>query len=287
MSNAPRLALAAVAIAIVAGGCGHQSGQRPAVAAYIKRVNQIESRLVVPLRQVTAGAALFSRAQSAGTTVGGQGAGSPEQTLRTASARIRVLRGQLAALTTPPVAAHLRALALELIDRQAELTHEVAGLIDFLPRYNATLRPLAPATRRLEAVLSQRSAAGASAVAAVYASKAAALRSFQASVDAILGRLHQLRPPPVSKPGYVAQLNSLQGMGSSAGRLAAALAHGAPTNVQPLIARFDNAATSTHAVAVQRAEIAATRAYNSRTAVLAALSRRVELERVRLANTLQ
>lgn len=287
MSNASRLALAAVAVAIVAGGCGHQSSQRPAVAAYVKQINRIESRLVVPLRQVTAGAALFSRAQSAGTSAGGPGAGTPEQTLLSAWARIRALRGQVAALSTPPAAAHLRALALELIDRQAELTREVAGLIEFLPRYNATLRPLAPATRRLEVVLSRRSAAGAAAVATVYASKAAALRRFQASVDAIRTRLRQLRPPPVSKPGYAAQLMSLQGMGSSAGRLAAALAHGAPSNVQPLIAQFDDAATSTHAVAVQRAEIAATRAYNSRSAVLADLSRRVALERVRLANTLQ
>jgi hypothetical protein len=287
VSNVPRLAFAAVAVAMLAGGCGHQSSQRPAVAAYIKQVNRTESRLAVPLRQVTAGAALFSREQSAGTSAGGPGAGSPERTLLTALGRIRALRGQVAALSTPPAAAHLRALALDLIDRQAELTREVAGLIDFLPRYNATLRPLAPATQRLEAVLSRRSAAGAPAVAAVYASKAAALRMFQASVDAILARLRRLRPPPVSKPGYAAQLMSLQGMGSSAGRLAASLAHGAPSNVQPLIARFDDAATSTHAVAVQRAEIAATRAYNSRSAVLADLSRRVALERVRLANTLQ
>ena len=76
-------------------------------------------------------------------------------------------------------------------------------------------------------------------------------------------------------------------MGTSAGRLAAAIAQGAPSNVQPVIAQFDNAATSTHAVAVQQAEIAAARAYNSRSAALAKLSRRVELERVRLANTLQ
>ena len=136
-------------------------------------------------------------------------------------------------------------------------------------------------------MLSRRSAAGAPAVAGVYATKAAALRNFQATVDAILARLRKLRPPPVSKPGYVAQLVSLGGMGNSAGRLAAALAHGAPSNVQPVIAQFDNAATSTHAVAVQRAEIAAARAYNSRSAALAGLSREVALERARLANALQ
>ena len=287
MSNAPRLVLGVVAVAMLASACGHQTSERPAVAAYIKQVNRIESQLAVPLREVSAGAVLFSRQQGAGTSAGGLGAGAPEQTLLSASGRIHTLRERLAALDTPPSALHLRALALQLVDRQAELTREVAGLVDFLPRYNATLRPLVPATQSLERVLSRRSAAGAPAVAAVYASKAAALRKFQATVDAILTRLRKLRPPPVSKPGYAAQLVSLRGMGTSAGRLAAAIAQGAPPNVQPVIAQFDNAATSTHAVAVQQAEIAAARAYNSRSAALAKLSRRVELERVRLANTLQ
>ena len=90
----------------------------------------------------------------------------------------------------------------------------------------------------------------------------------------------------MSRPGYTAQLTALQGMGASAGRLAAALAPGATSNVAPVLAQFDRAAATADTIAVQKAEIAAARAYNARVSALDALSRKVALERLRLSNTL-
>jgi hypothetical protein len=76
-------------------------------------------------------------------------------------------------------------------------------------------------------------------------------------------------------------------MGTSAGRLAAMLASGAPSNVGPVLTEFDRAAGKGQTVGVQRAEIAAARAYDSRVSALNALSQKVTLERLRLSNTLK
>jgi hypothetical protein len=297
VSTRPRTAVAVTLLALLAGGCGQQqSSQRPAVAGYVKRVNTIEAALTAPLASVTSAGNAFSQEQRFAADVSSQGqrsAGilslgpSPEQTLQKALIEILAVRTRLTATETPPVAERLRALLLELIDGQAAMTRQIAELVAFLPRYTAALRPLGPATKRLETVLSQRTAYGSAAVSAVFASKAAALRQFQAATNAMLAQLRRLRPPAVSQPGYRAQVSALQGMGTSAGRLAAALASGTTSNVGPVLAGFDRAAASTNSVAVQKAEIAAARAYDSRVEALDVLSQKVALERLRLSNDLR
>jgi len=281
--------VAAVLVAMLAAGCGGQSSsQRPAVAGYVKQVNTIESALVKPLGAVTGAASQFSSEQRPSeNAIVRTFSLSPEQTLEQAWTRILALRARLAAIRTPPAAEQLRTLLLELIGGQAAMTHEVSELVAFLPQYNAALASLGPAIRRLELALSRQSAYGAAAVQAVYLLKAAALRRFQGETGAVLHELRRLRPPAVSQPGYAAQLASLRGMNASAGRLAAVLASGTLSNVQTLLVQFDRAAARSSTVAVQRAEIVAVRAYDSRSAALDNLSQKVALERLRLSNTLQ
>ena len=293
----PRRAAAVLSLlALVAGGCGKQSSQRPDIARYVKQVNTIEAALAAPLASVTSAGNAFSREQrSGGDVLSQRPAGksilvlgpSPEQTLQKALTRIRALRARLAAIGAPPAAGHLRVLLLELIDGDAAMTRELAELVAYLPAYAATLGSLGPATRQLETVLSRRTAYGAAAVRAVFATKAAALRRFQVTTGTLVLQLHRLRPPPVSRPGYAAEVTALQGMGASAGRLAAMLAAGGSANVRPVLAQFDRAAGNGETVAVQRAEIAADRAYDSRVSALNALSQKVTLERLQLSNTLK
>jgi hypothetical protein len=283
------LALTAVLVTALVAGCGSQhDSQRPAVASYVKQVNTIESALVNPLGAVTSAASQFSSEQSPSkSTTAGLPSSSPERTLEQAWTRVLALRARLAAIKAPPAAQHLRTLLLELIDGQAAMTHEVGELVAFLPQYNAALASLGPAIRRLERALSRRSAYGAAAVQAVYHDKAAALLRFQGETGTVLHELRRLAPPAVSQPGYAAQLASVKGMGLSAGQLAAVLDSGAPSNVQPLLVQFDRAAARSSTVAVQKAEIAAIRAYDSRSTALDDLSQKVTLERLRLSNTLR
>ena len=148
-------------------------------------------------------------------------------------------------------AAQLRSQLLELVDRQAAMTREVAKLVVFLPQFETALRPLTPAIRRLESVLGIGQARGPAAVAAVFAEKANALRQFKATVDGLIMRLRRLDPPRVSKPTYRAQLRSLRGMSASAGALAAALGTGSGAGAGSLLAAFDRAATSSQSARVQ------------------------------------
>jgi hypothetical protein len=277
----------AAAVTLAAGGCGGSS-QREAVSTYVTRIGRIEAALATPLKAVSQAGNQFAQERAAGgSSTGGALAAAHERTLLRALEQIRGLRAQAAALKTPGAAGRLRALVLELIDRQAAMTREVAQLVVFLPSFNTALAPLGLATRQLEVVLSKQTALGTAAVAAVYSAKAAALRGFKVAVDAVAANLRRLRPPAVSKPTFDSQLRSLQGMSASAGKLANAIGSGPAGNVQPLLLAFDRAATSTHTVAVQKAEIASLRAYDSQDSKLQALAQQIERERLRLSGSLR
>jgi hypothetical protein len=254
----------------------------------MKQAGQIEAALAAPLAGVSQAGAHFGQAQTARATLVDRLVGaSAEPALLSAWRQIESLRGRLAALPAPAPATRLRSLVLQMVDLEARTTREVAMLVAFLPRFAAALRPLGPATQRLELVLSQRSAYGAAAVAAAYAGKAAALRHFQSSADAILGRLRRLRPPAVSRPGYRAQLVALEGMSTDAGLLARSLENGAQGDVGQLLTDFDRAALSTQSAAAQNAQIASIRVYDSQPDKLATLSVEIDRERARLADTLR
>jgi hypothetical protein len=278
-------AMLAVALGLGVAGCGQQSTPRQEVAAYLTHVNRIESELSRPLETVTTAGRQFAQEQGSGGTLTNLVTSSHEQALLGALSQITAVRARLAAIRAPAAAANLRGLLLQIVDGEAELTREVARLVDFLPRFNAALRPLAPATRSLEHALSQPGASGSS-VAAEYAAKAAALRRFKHAVDGVVSELRGLQPPAVSRPQYETQLAALRGMSTSSGRLATAIADGPQGNVQPLLTAFDRAATLNQTISAQKAEIAAIRAYDDQSTRLARLSQAAEEERLRLANTL-
>jgi hypothetical protein len=281
--------LVASLAAVLAAGCGSsQPSQRHAVASYITQAGKIEAELATPLGAVTQAGTEFAQAQGGhAKLLGGLLGTSAEPTLLGAWNQIESLRNRLASLPAPAPAARLRSLLLELVDTQARVARELARLVAFVPRFAEDLGPLGPATARLQRALSEQTAYGATAVAAAYASKAGALRRFQATVDGIRRRLAHLRPPPVSLPSYRAQLAALKGMSTSAARLAEALAGGAPGGIQPLLADFDRAAVSTQTNAVHRAQAAAIRVYDAQSGQLADLSRQIDQERLRLGNTLR
>ena len=208
-----------------------------------------------------------------------------EASLRRASTRIEALRRRLAAIEAPAPARRLRVLLLALAARQAELTHEVAGMVAFLPSFSSVLAPLAPATRRLSSVLAGTSTSGDSAPVAD-AAKAAALRVFADEIRSITAAVQRLHPPAVSRADDDTQLASLEGMSRSADRLADSLAAVDTATTVPLLTQFDRAATLDQTLGSQRARIAAIRAYDAKVASLTTLSDAIAVERLRLANTL-
>jgi hypothetical protein len=284
-----RSSVAAIALVLLVGGCGKAAPtQRSQVVAYLKQVNAVERQLGQPLLDVTHVAAGFSRR-------GGGGGIAPPVSATVADVaklgadlrQIRSLRHRLATIPHPPTATHLRALLLALVDRQAGLTRQTAQLEEFLPRFNVALGPIVPASRQLEQALSVNTGYGAAAVQAVYARKAAALRAFKATLDNVLAALAGLHPPPVSRPNYRAQVEALQGMSTSAGKLSVALQSSDRSSIPALLAAFDRAAVAPRTSGALRAQIAAARAYDRQTTQVKNLAVQADRERQRLATSLR
>jgi hypothetical protein len=290
-----------VLLTLMLGGCGNtHNTPRAAVAAYLTEVNAVEKQLAPPLVSVTRTIVDFarqSRASGAPHVKHGAGAGALGQfrvvpagqsdALLSADAQIKGLRGRLAALPAPGPARRLRTLLLELVDRQATLTHQMAKLVVFLPGFSQAMAPLGPALVRLERVLSVAQAQGPAAVAAVYAEKSVALRGFRAVALAILRNLRGLDPPVVSLPSYHAQVRAIQGMARSAEGLAGALGTGSTAAARPLLVQFSRAATGPASLTAQKAQIAAIHAYDAQIASLNRLAEAASRERLRLSLTLK
>jgi hypothetical protein len=273
-------------LALGAAGCGQAApSERAQVARYLVQVNPVEKALSQPLSVVSKNGAAFARNQ--GKVVGPFGrfeAGSDETDLVGALADIRRIRGELAAIPAPPVAAHLRALLLELVDRQAILTWQTAELVSFLPAFQTAMKPLGPALVQLERALASRSpASSAAAVQAIYARKAYGMQLFQYRIRLILAALARISPPAVSQPSYAFQVRSLRQMAARAGRLASALLSGKVSGVPGLLAALERAIYLPHSLAAQRAQIAAVRAYDAKISELAQLAQQAEEARYRLS----
>jgi hypothetical protein len=267
------LAVVAVAAALVAAGCGGGNSKKAAITDYVDRVNAVEQQLAKPFAAVTKANQSFARAKTRDPQLEKQLAKS-ERTMRTLSRR-------LAAIEAPTEVTHLRALLLELVNRQLTLTREVHQLYEFVPAFQADLKPLAAANATLSNELHKTATTGA-ATTALDAEKAAALETYAGILDGVIVKLRRLDPPPVWQPGYTVQLTSLDHLRSTARALADAIRANRAAALPPLLERFDRAAVAGRSTPAQKAQRAAVLAYNGRISSLVKLTRRIGAEQVRL-----
>jgi outer membrane murein-binding lipoprotein Lpp len=265
-----RLAPVAAVLLLVAG-CGGNS-QRDQVASYLRQVTAAEVKLARPLQQV-------SNANQAFAKGGAHSNAGPK--LAHARRTLMQLRGRLAAIPAPKVANHLRALLLELLDREIGLTDELRALSIFLPRFDADLHPLQAADLALKRELGQK-ASGKAASKALDTAKAQALDTYAATIGGVVARLRTLDPPGVWKPVYTSQLAALVQLEHTAVPLAAAINGGHAAAVPRLLRRFDAAAVADQSLADQRAQIAAVKTYNRRVKSVATIASAIAKERNRL-----
>ena len=267
------LAFVAVGLLLVAG-CGESRSSQ--IADYLRQVDAAQNKLAGAMHQVSVANEAF--AKGGGRSVSHTGA------LLQAQDTLVQLRGQVAAIPTPPDAKHLRALLLELLDREVALSKELRTLAIFLPSFDADLHPLVRADATLKGELG-KSTSGKAASVALDAAKARALEAYAATSDGVIARLRRLDPPPVWKPAYTSQLSELEQLSRSASQLGAAIAAGRAAAVPPLLRRFDAAAAVDRSVANQKAQIAAVDAYDREIRSLDTIARRIEVERVHLQNS--
>ena len=266
--------LAALALALLAAGCGSSSphSSRPAVAAYVRDINRVEAQLAAPLKTVTvAGSRLTSSTTKVNT--------AEVASLERASGQIETLRRRLTAIVAPAAARKLRILVLLLAGGEADMTNELSQLFSFLPRYSKVLGQLGPATTQLRSALAARGSA--SDARAVLDDKAKALDRYRIELESLARTLGSLSAPPVAKPEYEAELKALAAMNASAGQLAQSLRSASGTVTSKLLA-FDRAAVQTESVPAQRAEIAAVKSYDARVARLNTLAQQIASVRLKL-----
>ena len=293
-------AAGAVAAAATVTAVNHKSKgspERRAVSAYIADVNAIQHEMAAPLTRV-----MFAYRDF--TAKGGSKKGAPRE-LAQAAATLKTLERRLVALPYPREARKLRASLLVLIRREADVTREVTLLAGFAPRYVSTLHGVRVASLRLDASLakidipaprvlrgtkqaivraqrafrsSARQAAGA---------QAAAIDAYDRRIAQVLAQLVRLRPPPALTPQYRAQIRALRAVTAAGAELATHLRGGDRSGVPALSRRFSLASRTAETLAVQRAQIAAVRAYDRRGREVGAAAGAVETELARLQRELQ
>lgn len=125
--------LALLVLAAGLSGCGSShSSQRPAVARYIRQVNQLELGLRTPLATVTSAGSQLA-ATPGKKRLGTLARASRRQQLAAALTQIRGIQAKLKAVPCPAAARHLRSLVLKLTAGEVDLTHQLGLLAVVLP----------------------------------------------------------------------------------------------------------------------------------------------------------
>lgn len=266
------------------------------MTAYIHNVNGVENQMQTPLTRV-----MFAFRDFAAK-------GGPKKTsaaeLRTAARTLDRLNRRLVALPAPPEASKLRRLILQLVRQQAAITREVEQIADFSPKFAVILTRARAASTALgkalgsiqppkahklrgtrKQVLAAQHAYQAEAAAAA-GKQADAVEAYDREITGVLQRLRALRPPQVFAAEYQAQMTSLTDVLAAGSRLADGLRKGNRNQVPTLGRRFTLASREALTLAVQRAQIAAIRAYNARAKNVSRATSRVQTELLRLQNTL-
>ena len=292
-------AAGAVAAAVIVTLTNHSAGpsrQRTSVTGYITRVNALQQRMQTPLAHVLTAYRDFTRPKAKTRDSAGE--------LRRAEGTLRQLGDRIAAIEAPPEAKKLRALLLKLVATERGVTHEVDELATFAPRYSALLAQVRkagvklgnslastniPRPHQLRGTAAQIAAAQrqyAAEAAGAAAHQADAIAAYDAAVRAALGRLQRLTAPPAFLPAFRAQLEAFKVSASTGDALAAELRKRDRSQVAVVGRRFTASARIAQSLAVQKAEIAAIKAYNRRAREISAAAGNVQSEVDRLNRTL-
>jgi hypothetical protein len=282
------VAAVAVAIVIVVTGRKHESPERAAVTQYIKDVDRLQQEQ----RASLTGAGLAYRNLAIGKPL----PAARQRELVAAEATLRKLRDRVIALPAPAVAHRLKALLVQLAQRQVAVAHEVNEVAVFVPRYVVLLQQVrATATelgRALAAVptvkvlrahgtkaqIAAATAAHNAEVAHAASVQADAIDAYVASMRAISRRSNAVAAPSVLRPVYDAEARAIAASVVAGTALSVALRSTTRADVPARSRDFAEATRSAGAVSVQRAEIAAIKAYDGRIRAIGKVQDRIRLE---------
>jgi hypothetical protein len=190
--------------------------------------------------------------------------------LEEAEQSLREVRGRVAAVSAPAVAADLRRALLRALDGQADFAGEVALLAAYLPVTAEVEADLGESTNRLRRdVNAARSVPSQSAAFDAYAVRAAALAD----------RLRTVEPPRSFAGARDAEADRIEELGNSAASVADGLRGARVTRINRSLDRFAAAATGSGVAEARREAVLQ---YGRRLRELGRLQTRVERERQEL-----
>lgn len=267
-----RAVLAAAVLAAAAAGAGfalardededETAVRRDAVRAYIADVNMTQQASILELERVSTA----YRELKLGPKVDEK----QRRRVEDAEASLRLLRGRLAALETPPEARALRRELLELVDLQIVLAAEVAGMVRYLPVQAAEGRRLASATDTLRERLEDATTGeGQRDAFVVYR------RVLLASAKA----LRAASAPEVLEPSRTGEIERLERLAALAQELGEALEGSDTEDVDRLFPQFVQTSASTGTTKAERAAVVA---FNARLKRISDERAEVVAERSRL-----
>lgn len=226
------------------GDDGETAERRQAVSAYIVEVNTTQQTLILELERVSLA---YRRLQFKDKP-------DPKQLARVEEAEhtLRNLRSRLAELDAPPEARRLRSLILRLVDLQAELAQEVAGMARYIPVQAAESRKLAASTKTLRDELG---------AAKTGATQREAFDTYRGALLASVRRLEDATAPAVLAPSRTEEIERLGRLATLAQDLGKALEDQDANDVDQLFPRFVQTSAST---GTTRAERDAVLAFNRR-----------------------
>ncbi len=280
---------AAVTVALVGRS---SSPKHNAVARYIKDVDQIQQQMQAQLTNTVKAYRAFASGGTPAKTLAPQ--------LAQAELTLRRLQHRIVALPAPAPARHLRALLIRLTGTEVSTAHEVGQLSAFAPRYSALLKwartagvelshalaavkpPKAHRIRGTKKQVRKAQAKFAAAALAAAAQQADAVDAYDAKIAAVVRGLRKLDPPPVMRPAYRTQLQTLEASRTAGSALAQELRKKKRSRVAVFGRRFTLAARIAGSVSAQKAQIAAIKAYNHRVRSIGTVQGDIQQELARL-----
>jgi hypothetical protein len=236
--------------------------RRAAVAAYIVEINTTQQALIVQLEQVSRA---YRELQLRERAVPGQ-----LERVEAAAETLRGLRTRLAGLAAPPEARALRRGILELVDLQAGLADEVAGMVRYLPVQAAENRKLAAATETLRDALTAAETGPA---------QRQAFDVFRAALERSARVLEAASAPDVLEPSRTGEVARLERLATLARQIGRALEDAEAEDVDRLFPQFVQTSAST---GTTKAERDAVIAFNKSLAAIADKRAAVVQERARV-----
>ena len=190
--------------------------------------------------------------------------------LEGAGRSLREVRGRVAAVPTPAIAADLRRAVLRALDGQIDFAGEVALLAAYLPAVAEVSADLGEATSRLRRDVN---------AARTVPAQSAAFDAYAVRAGTLADRLRAVEPPSSFAGARDAEAGRVEELGSSAASVADGLEAGQATRVNRSLDRFAAAATGSR-VAEERRE--AVLLYGRRLRQLARLQTLADRERQEL-----